>query len=138
MKKYVMEFLKRGMAFGGFGPIIMAIIYLIIEKTAGLTLSGVEVFVAVISTYLLAFVQAGSSVFNQIEHWPITKSLACHFATLFVAYTACYLLNSWIPFEINVVLIFAAIFIVGYFTIWTIVYLATKSASKRLNAHMNK
>lgn len=138
MKKYLKEFLKRGLMFGGFGPIIMAMIYFIIEKTAGLTLNGGEAFVAVISTYLLAFVQAGASVFNQIEHWPITKSLACHFVTLFVAYTACYLLNSWIPFEISVILIFAAIFILSYFIIWTIVYLATKSASKRLNAQINK
>lgn len=134
MNKYLKEFLKRGLMFSGFGPIIAAIIYLILSYTIDdFTLTGSQMFLAIISTYLLAFIQAGASVFNQIEHWPITKSLLCHFLSIFAAYSLCYIANSWIPFEPMVLLIFSAIFIAAYFIIWGIVYFSIKATSKKLN-----
>lgn len=137
MKKYAKEFFHRGLLFGGFGPIIMAIIYLILHYTVtGFTLSGADAFSAVISTYLLAFVHAGASVFNQIEEWSIMKSLLCHFGTLYVIYIACYLFNSWIPFDGNVILIFTAIFVAVYFVVWGIVYFSVQAASRKLNAKL--
>ena len=134
MNKYVKEFLQRGMAFGGFGPIVMGIIYFILSVTLDdFSLGGGEVFVATVSTYLLAFVHAGASVFNQIEEWPIAKSLLAHFATLYLAYLLCYLVNLWIPFEWAVVGIFTVIFVVGYFAVWAIVLISIKATEKRLN-----
>ena len=67
MKKYVLEFFKRGLIFGGFGPIVLGIIYYIISLYEEVNLSGLEVLIAITSIYLLAFVQAGASVFNSIE-----------------------------------------------------------------------
>lgn len=137
MNKYFKEFLHRGLMFGGFGPVIVSIIYAILEGTlSDFSLGGVEVLTAIVSTYLLAFVQAGASVFNQIEHWPIAKSLFCHFSLLYLAYVGAYLLNSWIPFEPMVIVIFTAIFVVCYFVIWLSVYLAVKATGKRLNARL--
>lgn len=120
--------------FGGFGPIVVGIVYVILSHTlADFSLSGDEVFVATLSSYLLAFIQAGASVFNQIEHWPLAKSLLCHFATLFVAYAFCYISNSWIPFEPMILLVFSVIFIVAYLIIWFSVYLSIKAASRKFN-----
>ena len=134
MNKYVKEFFHRGLMFGGFGPIILGVIYWIIHaKGEELNLSGFEVFLGIVSIYLLAFVQAGATVFNQIEHWPITKSLLCHFLTLFVAYSLCYLGNTWIPFEPSVIAIFFAIFVAVYFVVWITVYFSVKAASKKFN-----
>ena len=134
MNKYVKEFLHRGLIFGGFGPIIMGIIYAILQNTInGFTLSGNEVLIAIVSIYILAFLQAGASVFNQIEHWSMAKSLGFHFLTIYIAYVCCYLINSWIPFNINVILIFTAIFAVSYFIIWLTVYISVKIISKKLN-----
>ena len=134
MNKYVKEFLHRGLIFGGFGPIIMGIIYAILQNTInGFTLSGNEVLIAIVSIYILAFLQAGASVFNQIEHWSIAKSLGFHFLTIYIAYVCCYLINSWIPFNINVILIFTAIFAVSYFIIWLTVYISVRIISKKLN-----
>ena len=91
MNKYVKEFFHRGLVFSGFGPIILGIIYFVLSKTVvNFTLSGAEVFLGIVSIYLLAFVQAGATVFNQIEHWSIGKSLLCHLSTLYVAYSLCY------------------------------------------------
>lgn len=137
MNRYVKEFLHRGMMFGGFGPIIAGIVLAIVDATTSdFTIGGAQILLAVVSTYLLAFVQAGASVFNQIEHWAIGKSLAIHFLTLYVAYSACYIANSWIPFIPGVLIIFTLIFVVGYFAIWLTVYMICRSASKRLSAKL--
>lgn len=120
--------------FGGFGPVIVGIIYAILEGTVdGFALSGYEVCLGIVSTYLLAFVQAGASVFNQIEHWSLSKSLICHLSTLYVTYVTCYLVNTWIPFKVEIVLMFTAIFVLIYLAVWLTVYLIIKAVSKKLN-----
>lgn len=135
MNKYLKEFFLRGMMFGGFGPIILGIIYFVLSKSlSDFSLGGSEVFLGIVSIYLLAFVHAGASVFNQIEHWSIAKSLLCHFSSLYVAYVVCYIANSWIPFDWGVIGIFTAIFVVLYFIIWFTVYFIVKATEKRLNA----
>ena len=134
MNKYFKEFLHRGLIFGGFGPIVMGIIYFILSYTINdFATDGKEIFIAIVSTYLLAFVHAGSSVFNQIEHWPIAKSSLCQLGALYAAYVTCYLINSWLPFKPFVVLIFTIIFIAVYLVIWFTVYLCIKISAKNLS-----
>ncbi len=134
MKKYVKEFFLRGMMFGGFGPIILAIIYYIMSMVdKGITFTGKEILLSVISIYILAFVHAGASVFNQIEEWGINKSIAVHFATLYLAYSGCYLTNNWIPFNIKVFGIFTGIFVAVYVVVWIVVYLCVRNSGKRIN-----
>lgn len=134
MNKNVKEFLHRGLLFGGVGPIIGGIVFLSIEFSGvPLNLSGYQNFIAIISLYLLAFVQAGASVFNQIESWPIAKSTGLHFLSIYLAYVSCYLLNSWIPFDWTVIAIFTGIFILAYLIIWITVYFIVKKTSKKLN-----
>lgn len=137
MNKYLKAFLHRGLMFGGFGPIILGIIYAILQNTVeNFTLNGTELLVAIISIYLLAFIQAGASVFNQIESFSIPKALFCHLSLLYLAYITCYLVNNWIPFSTDVILIFTAIFLVVYFAVWLTVYISVKIASKKLNAKL--
>ena len=135
MNKYLKEFLHRGLIFGGFGPIATGIVFFIIEKTVdGISFNATEVLLAIVSTYLLAFIQAGVTVFNQIEDWPLPKSVLCHFVLLYIAYSGCYLLNSWIPFEPMVLVIFSVIFAAAFFIIWLIVYLSVKTVSRKMNS----
>ena len=130
----VRDFFFRGLLFGGFGPIIAGIVFLVLHFTLkDLTLTGLQVFTVIVSTYLLAFVHAGASVFNQIESWPLAKSTLCHFGLLYIAYVLCYVINSWIPFEPLVLGIFTAIFAVGYAVIWLAVYVSIRVTVKRLN-----
>lgn len=134
MNRYLKEFLKRGLIFGGFGPIIAGIIYIIIDKTGvDFSLSGTEVFIAILSTYLLSFVHAGASVFNQIEHWTVPKSMLFHFIALYISYTLCYLINSWIEFKLSVLGIFTGIFVAIYFVVWAVVVITLKITSGKLN-----
>lgn len=134
MNKYVKEFLHRGLMFGGFGPIITAIVMLILSHAInGFSLTGNEMFLSVVSTYVLAFVHTGTSVFHQIEHWSVIKALLCQLCTLYSAYVICYLMNSWLPFDITVIAIFTCIFVAVYLVVWGIVYLCVKNASKKMS-----
>lgn len=138
MNKYAKKFFHRGLMFGGFGSIVVGVVYAILELTLpSVSLGGFEVLLATVSSYLLAFVQAGATVFNQIEHWSVPKSLFWHFISLYVAYVGCYLANTWIPFRVDVVLIFTAIFVVLFFAIWFTVYLCVRATSKKMNARLS-
>ena len=139
MNNYVKVFFYRGLIFGGFGPILLGIVYLILSLSVeDFSVSGTDVFSGIISTYLIAFIHAGASVFNQIEHWPISKSLLFHFLTLYLAYSICYIINAWIPFEPMMLLWFTLIFTVTYFIIWITVVLVIKLTEKRLNKNLKQ
>ncbi len=134
MNKYVKDYFLRGLIFGGFGPVVAGIVLFILQISGvPVSLNGMEIFIAIISTYILAFVQAGASVFNQIENWSIAKSMLFHFLSIYLVYVVCYLINRWIPFDWTVIAIFTAIFIVAYLIIWLIVYFIVKSVSNKLN-----
>lgn len=139
MKKYLKEFLIRGLIFGGFGPIILAIVYFVISKyVKNITFTGEEILLGTVSVYILAFVHAGASVFTQIEEWGLNKSIGVHFAVLYVAYSLCYVINAWIPFDIKIFLIFTGIFIAVYAVVWTTVYLCVRNSGRKINNLLNK
>ena len=138
MNPYMKAFLHRGLIFGGFGPIVVGIIYAFLEGTEGFSLNGTQVLIAVLSVYLLAFVHAGASVFNQIERFSLPKALLCHFSVLYGAYVICYLVNDWIPFDFTALLIFTAVFAGIYFIVWITVVLCIKAVGRKLNAKLRK
>ncbi len=138
MKKYFKQFLHRGLIFGGFGPMVAAIVLVCISGFTEVALDARSFAVAVVSTYLLAFVQAGASVFNQIEEWGVAKSLAAHFSCLYAVYIFCYLINDWIPFDMIFIGIFSAVFIAVYAVIWVTVYLIVTATARKLNIKLKK
>ena len=139
MNKYVKAYFQRGLAFGGFGPIVTGIVLCLIQLSGGeVMLNGGQMFIAVLSTYVLAFVQAGASVFNQVEDWPIAKAMGLHFISLYVVYVGCYLVNAWIPFRWEVIVLFTVIFLVTYLVIWLTVYFIVKRVSGKLNASIQR
>ena len=139
MNHYAKQFLHRGLMFGGFGPIVVSIIYVIVETVeTSFSLNGKQILLAVLSSYILAFVQAGSTVFEQIDHWSTPKSLFFHFLSLYIVYVGTYLVNTWIPFIPQIIAIFTVIFIAVFFIVWIIVYFAVRSAQKKMNAAIGK
>lgn len=136
--KNLKDFLLRGLIFGGFGPIVFGVVCLFISLDEVAPFTGIDIFCAILSTYLLAFIHAGASVFNQIEEWSLAKSTGVHFLTLYVIYIVCYLINRWIPFNWAVIGIFTGIFAGLYLIIWLIVYLIVKKTTKQMNIKLNK
>ena len=131
MNKYAKMFFHRGLVFAGFGPVVAGIVFACIPAE---NLTGGQMLLAVVSTYLLAFVHAGASVFNLIEHWPLAKSMLFHFGSLYLAYSLCYVINAWIPFEPLMLAIFTGCFAALYFVVWGIVMLCIKATSKKMNS----
>ena len=138
MNKYLKEFFHIGLMFSGFGPVVAGIVYYIISIYETVSLSGSDILRLIVSTYLLAFVHAGASVFNRIDGWSIAKSIGANFTSLYLAYVICYLINSWIPFNWYVVGIFTLIFIAVYLVIWLTVYFIVKATAARLNEKLSE
>ncbi|MBO4339319.1 MAG: DUF3021 domain-containing protein [Clostridia bacterium] len=130
---YGKQFLLIGACFAGLGPIVGGMILWLILSPANLSLTGGQVFLAIVSTYIIAFVQAGSSVFHRIEHWSPLKAALAQLLSIYAVYTAAYLVNSWMPLKWEVVAIYTAIFVLVYAIIWIVVSVITKSVTKKLN-----
>ena len=130
---YAKQFLLIGACFAGLGPIIGGYILWMILSPANLKLTGGQVFLAIVSTYILAFVQAGTCVFHRIERWSPFKAASLQLLSIYAVYMGAYLINRWMPLNWKVVLIATVIFVTGYIAIWVIVTLITKSITKKLN-----
>ena len=134
MKKIVLEFFRRGFIASGLGPIVLAILYLILQKQAGLaTLTVNQVCLGIFSLSALAFIAGGMNVFYQMERIPLMVAILIHGSVLYVSYLATYLLNDWLEWGVTPILVFSGIFVFGYLLIWVIIYFITKRKAERIN-----
>lgn len=134
MKKFVLEFLRRGFAACGMGPIILAILYLILQQTAAIdTLTVNQVCIGIFSITALAFIAGGMNAIYQIERLPLMVAILIHGSVLYISYLGTYLLNDWLVWGVMPIVVFSAIFVVGYVVIWAIIYSITKRSTEKLN-----
>ncbi len=139
MKKYVAEFIRRGLIACGFGPLVLAVIYLILQANGVVdALTVNEVCTGIFSLSALAFVAGGMNVIYQAERLPLMLAILLHGVVLYCSYLATYLLNGWLAQGITPILVFSAIFTVGYLLIWIMIYLITRRNTKKLNDLMQK
>jgi len=139
MKKFVLEFLRRGLIAAGIGPIVLAIVYLILQQTAAVeTLSVNQVCIGIFSITALAFIAGGMNAIYQIERLPLMLAILIHGGVLYVGYLGTYLLNDWLDFGILPMIVFTAIFVVGYIIIWVIIYSIIKKNTMKLNEGLKK
>lgn len=134
MRKYALEFLRRGAVSCGIGPIVLAVLYLILQRAADMgTLSVDQVCIGIFSITVLAFIAGGMNFIYQIERLPLMVAILIHGVVLYVAYLATYLLNGWLDWGTTPILVFSGIFVVGYLVIWGIIYFIIKNKTDKLN-----
>ena len=134
MKKIVLEFIRRGLIASSFGPIVLAILYLILQNQAAVeTLTVKEVCLGIFSLSALAFIAGGMNVIYQIERIPLMVAILIHGVVLYISYLGTYLLNNWLEWGAIPILVFSGIFVVGYMVIWVIIYSIIKKRTERLN-----
>ena len=134
MKKFSLEFLRRGFVAAGIGPIVLAIVYLILQQTAAVeTLSVNQVCIGIFSITALAFIAGGMNAIYQIERLPLMVAILIHGSILYVSYLVTYLLNDWIDLGVLPIIVFSAVFVVGYIVIWAIIYSIIKRNTAKLN-----
>lgn len=139
MKKTVKEFLRRGIAACGLGPIVLAVLYLILQYNGAVeSLTVNEVCVGIFSLSALAFIAGGMNVVYQIERLPLMVAISIHGGVLYVSYLLTYLVNDWLDWGTAPVLVFTGIFVVGYLLIWAVIYSVIRKNTDRINEVLKK
>lgn len=131
MKQYILDFLRRGLAAMGFGPMVLAVLYLLLPVQ---TLTAQQVSLGILSLSALAFLAGGLNVLYQIERLPLMAAIGIHGGVLYAGYLATYLLNGWLAWGRLPVLVFTAIFAAGYLAIWAVIYAIMRRSTARVNA----
>lgn len=139
MKKFVLEFLRRGFIAAGVGPIVLAIVYLILQQSADVsTLTVHEVCIGILSLTALAFIAGGMNSIYQVERLPLMTAILIHGGVLYIGYLGTYLLNDWLDFGVMPIIVFTAVFVVGYIVIWAIIYSIIRRNTAKLNEMLKK
>ena len=134
MKKFMLEFIRRGLVACGFGPIVLAVVYLVLREHAGVQMLPVsQVCVGIFSLFFLAFIAGGMNAIYQFERLPLMLAILIHGGTLYISYLATYLINDWLEQGIIPVVVFTAIFVIGYLVIWAVIYSFVKRNTKKVN-----
>lgn len=134
MKRFVLDFLRRGAIASGIGPIVWAIIYMILQQVAEVEILTVnQVCIGIVSLTALAFLAGGMNALYQIERLPLLMAILIHGSVLYVSYLGTYLINDWLDFGVIPIIVFSAIFVVGYIVIWAIIYSIIKRNTAKLN-----
>ena len=139
MKKVVLEFLRRGSIACGLGPVVLAVLYLILQHQGAVqTLTVDQVCLGIFSLSGLAFVAGGMNVVYQIERLPLMAAISIHGGVLYLSYLGTYLLNGWLEWGKLPILVFSGIFLLGYLLIWAVIYSVIKRKTDRLNELLRK
>lgn len=134
MKKYILDFLRRGVMACGLGPAVLAVLYLILYRNGAVeTLSVEQVCTGVVSLTVLAFIAGSLNALYQIERLPLMLAVLIHGSVLYAGYLVTYLINDWLEWSLIPVLVFTGIFIVGYLVIWAIICAVIRKRTARLN-----
>ena len=135
MKKIISDFIRRGLTACGFGPLVLAILYLILKHTEAIdTLTVDQVCLGIFSLSALAFIAGGLNILYQIERLPLMVAILIHGSVLYASYLITYLLNDWLDLGIIPILVFSGIFIFGYLAIWIVIYSIIKRNTEKINA----
>ncbi len=134
MKKNIFDFLLRGLVASGFGPIVLAILYLILQHIGAVqTLTVNQVCIGIFSLSALAFIAGGMNAIYQIERLPLMVAILIHGSVLHVSYLATYLLNDWLDWGVTPILVFSGIFVLGYLVIWAFIYSIIRRNTDKIN-----
>ena len=134
MKKTVLEFIRRGLTTCGFGPLVLAVLYLILQRQIELeTLTIPQVCTGIFSLTALAFIAGGMNVIYQIERLPLMAAVLIHGLVLYISYLGTYLINDWLERGTIPILVFTGIFAVGYLVIWAVICSIMKHKTAQIN-----
>ena len=134
MKKFICDFIHRGLIACGFGPVVLAVIYLFAQHYDGVqTIPVNEAALCILTSALLAFIAGGINAIYKIECLPLVWAIFIHAITLYFDYIVIYLVNDWIKAEFVPLAVFTACFFTGFAIIWAMIYLHTKRSADKLN-----
>ena len=123
----------------GIGPVVLAVLYLILGRLGRLeTLTVSQACTGIFSLSGLAFLAGGINALYQVERLPLMGAIALHSGVLYLDYIGIYLINGWLKSQFIPILIFTGIFLAGYAVIWLCIWLVTKKSTAALNTKLKK
>ena len=139
MRSFWKQFCLRGLVAMGFGPLVLAVIYL------GVGLSGTAETVplldaarGMLSLSALAFLCGGIGAIYTVEKLPAVTAALLHGAVLYAGYLILYLFNDWIPRNTAALAIFTVIFVAVYAVIWAGIYLFNRRAAANITRKLRQ
>ena len=135
MKRYILDFLRRGLAAWGFGPVVLAALYLLLPVE---TVTVREVSRGIFSLSVLAFLAGGMNVIYRLERLSLMAAIWIHGCVLYAGYLATYLLNGSLVWSKAPILVFSGIFLAGYLGIWAVIYTIIRRKTARINLLLRK
>jgi len=139
MKKFILDFVKRGLMVASAGPLVLAVIYYILEAAgAAAAIAPSEAALGIVSLTLLAFLAGGIGTIYSIDRLAPAPAALIHGAVLYAGYLIVYLLNDWIPRNPAAGGVFTAIFIAGYSVIWLIIWRVVRARADSINQKLKR
>lgn len=139
MKSFIKQFVFRGLICASGGPLILAVIYSVLELTNTVTtLTPGEVSLGIFTISILAFIAAGCTALYQVDQLSVFQAALIHGAALYLGYLLIYMVNGWLIPELTAIMIFTGIFIAGYALVWLVIYLVTKRSAEKLNEQLQQ
>ena len=139
MKKYIANFVQRGLVGAAFGPIVLAVIYACLGASDVVeSLPVNEVVIAILSITVMAFIAAGITSVYHVERLPLACAILIHALALYLDYVIVYLINGWIADGAIPFLVFTAIFFAGFALVWLLIYLCIRSKAKKISKALPK
>ncbi len=139
MSQHMKKFVLRGLVAMGFGPICLAVVYLVLWRCGAVESVGAgEMVLGVLTVSVMAFFAGGLNVVYEIERLPLLYAALIHSVILYLDYAVIYLINGWLEDGWIPFLSFSAIFAAGFWLIWFAVYLFTKANVEKMNRSMEQ
>ena len=139
MKRFGFDFLRRGFISFGIGPIVLAIVYLILQSFDAINdLTVNQVCIGIFSLSALAFIAGGMNAIYQLERLPLMMAILIHGIVLYVGYLLTYLVNDWLDLGVIPIIVFTAVFIVGYIVIWAVIYSVIRRNTAKINEMLKR
>lgn len=137
MKRFLKDFLKQGLVAAWGGPVVMAVIFLILEANGVVeTLTVREMSLGILSSSLMAFIAGGIPAIYRQEKLPLPIAILLHAAVLYLDYLLVYLMNGWLKNDTTPIVVFTAVFFVGFALIWLLIWQIIKRQVGRVNEKM--
>ena len=139
MKQHILEFCRRGLIACGLGPLVLVVLYLVLQYCGVIdTLTVREVCLGIVSLSALAFIAGGMNIVYQVERLPLAVAILLHGSVLYAAYLTTYLINGWLAQGAGPLLAFSAIFVLGFLAVWLVIFVTTKRSTAKLNEILKK
>lgn len=137
MKRFIKNFILRGLVASRFGPLILVTIYYGYQLTENVTSRPMaEININIISSLLMALIADIIGAIFKVEKVPLGVATLIDAIVIYFDYLFFYLINNWISIMVKPLLVFTVIYIIGYTIIWLIIYKKVKSQVQKVNQRL--